>query len=208
MNITISVVRYRNSVTQGGAYVLVNGERAIEFGENIQLIKPGEKFYGENIDGYASTISDAEFIRGFCKRDEFQKYLSEAVEKEKDKARTLKTIDPRIVECAERLGWQVEKFDDGMVEFKNSSPAGEDISFTVSAENAEQEIYATYEGFDVDEHIEMLVDAKRGGLAGVPSIRRLVEDAEAISDMLEQFAEAIVICMEKKQKTTGDGGKE
>ena len=47
-----------------------------------------------------------------------------------------------------------------------------------------------------------------GGLAGVPSIRRLVEDAEAISDMLEQFAAAIVICMEKKQKTTGDGGKE
>ena len=175
MNITISVVRYRNSVTQGGAYVLINGERVIEFGENIQLIKPGEKFYGENIDGYASTISDAEFIRGFCKRDEFQKYLSEAVEKEKDKARTL---------------------------------AGEDISFTVSAENAEQEIYANYEGFDVDEHIEMLVDAKRGGLAGVPSIRRLAEDAEAISDMLEQFAEAIVICMEKKQKTTGDGGKE
>ena len=95
MNITISVVRYRNSVTQGGAYVLVNGERVIEFGENIQLIKPGEKFYGENIDGYASTISDAEFIRGFCKRDEFQKYLSEAVEKEKDKVRTLKTIDPQ-----------------------------------------------------------------------------------------------------------------
>lgn len=27
MNITISVVRYRNSVTQGGAYVLINGER-------------------------------------------------------------------------------------------------------------------------------------------------------------------------------------
>ena len=192
MNITISVVRYRNSVTQGGAYVLINGERVFEFGENIQLIKPGEKFYGENIDGYASTISDAEFIRGFCKRDEFQKYLSEAVEKEKDKARTLKTIDPRIVECAERLGWRIEKFDDGMVEFKNSSPAGEDIGFTVNAENAKNEIYDYYDNFDVDDHIEMWVKAKENGVAGVPSVRRLVEDAEAISDMLKELAGAVI----------------
>ena len=66
MNITISVVRYRNSVTQGGAYVLVNGERVIEFGENIQLIKPGEKFYGENIDGYDKPFKDVteQFMKG------------------------------------------------------------------------------------------------------------------------------------------------
>lgn len=28
-----------------------------------------------------------------------------------------------------------------------------------------------YEGFDVDEHIEMWVEAKRSGTSGVPSIR-------------------------------------
>ncbi len=37
----------------------------------------------------------------------------------------------------------------------------------------------------------MWVKAKENGVAGVPAIRRLVEDAEAISEMLKELAGAV-----------------
>lgn len=67
----------------------------------------------------------------------------------------------QIRQTIEDLGWRIIKCGDGTVELEKSSPAGENISFTVSAENAEQEIYANYEGFDVDEHTETEVRNER-----------------------------------------------
>lgn len=98
----------------------------------------------------------------------------------------------KIKEITERLGWKVNKNDDGTVEFRNYSPAGEDISFTVNANEAAKEIYEYYNDFDVDEHVEMWVEAKENGVSGVPDTRRLVEDAEDISEMLEELAGAIM----------------
>ena len=46
--------------------------------------------------------------------------------------------------------------------------------------------------FDTEEHIKMLIYAKDNGLSGVPSIRELVEDADAIRDMLKELAEAVM----------------
>ena len=46
-------------------------------------------------------------------------------------------------------------------------------------------------GFDVDEHIEMWIEAKRSGTNGVPSARELVHDAEAIDKMLDELADAL-----------------
>lgn len=98
----------------------------------------------------------------------------------------------KIKEIAERLGWEVDERDDGTVELCNYSPAGEDISFTVNAKEAAKEIYECYNGFDVDEHIEMWIEARENGVPGVPSTRRLVEDAEDISEMLKELAGAVM----------------
>lgn len=98
----------------------------------------------------------------------------------------------KIKEIAERLGWKVEECDDGTVEFRKYSPAGEDFSFTVNAKEAAKEIYEYYDGFDVDEHIEMWIEARKSGVPGVPSTRELVQDAEDISEMLKELAGAVI----------------
>lgn len=98
----------------------------------------------------------------------------------------------KIKEIAERLGWKVNENNDGTVDFCNYSPAGEDISFTVNANEAAKEIYEYYDNFDVDEHIEMWIEARENGVSGVPSTHRLVEDAEDISEMLKELAGAVI----------------
>ena len=97
-----------------------------------------------------------------------------------------------IKKIAERLGWRVDEYDDGTVEFSQCSPAGEDFSFTVNAKEAAKEIYEYYDDFDMDEHIEMWIEARENGVIGVPSTRQLVEDAEDISEMLKELACAVM----------------
>lgn len=98
----------------------------------------------------------------------------------------------KIKEIAERLGWRVDEYDDGTVEFSQYSPAGEDFSFVVNAEEAEKEIYEFCNDFDVDEHVEMWIEARKSGTPGVPSTRQLVEDAEDISEMLKELVDAVM----------------
>lgn len=98
----------------------------------------------------------------------------------------------KIKEIAERLEWEVVEYDDGMVDFRKYSPAGEDFNFTVNAKEAAKEICEYYNCFDVDEHIEMWIEARENGVRGVPSTRRLVEDAEDISEMLKELADAVM----------------
>ena len=98
----------------------------------------------------------------------------------------------KIKEIAERLGWRVGEYDDGTVDFSKYSPAGEDFSFTVNAKEAEKEIYEFYNDFDVDEHVEMWIEARKSGTPGVPSTRELVEDAEDIYKMLKELASAVI----------------
>ena len=93
----------------------------------------------------------------------------------------------KIIKTSEALGWSVE--DDGdAVSFYQYSPAGEDFRFTVGKGNIIEEVkeYAAY--FDIDEHIEMWIEAKRNGVSGVPSTRELVHDAEDIDSMLQELA--------------------
>ena len=60
----IEVKRTRGSVTQGMVYVHINGENVCSFGDTIEIIAPGQKYYGENIGGWASTKPDSAFIKG------------------------------------------------------------------------------------------------------------------------------------------------
>ena len=64
MEIKITVERRRGSVTQGMVDVLINGEKVMDFGDTIELLKPGEKYYGPNIGGYASKTPDIAFVLG------------------------------------------------------------------------------------------------------------------------------------------------
>lgn len=74
--------------------------------------------------------------------------------------------------------------EDGTADVEFWSPAGEDMYFTVDIENFAHNIYEEYDNFDIDEHIEMWIEARKSGV----SIRRLCQDAEDISDFLGNFA--------------------
>ena len=95
------------------------------------------------------------------------------------------------IEICEGLGWRAKKLDDGDVELESYSPAGEDLVIYVSQKNFVNDIEEYAENFDIDEHIEMWIEAKRNGVRGVPSARELVEDAYAIQKMLNELAEAL-----------------
>jgi len=64
ITLRFEVRRNRPSVTQGSATVYINGEEAITFGDDIELIREGERYYGPIIGGWASKKPDAGFICG------------------------------------------------------------------------------------------------------------------------------------------------
>lgn len=100
-------------------------------------------------------------------------------------------LSENLIAACESLGWTVREYDDGSAELSQYSPAGEDFSLCVETENFAEEIRSYYEDFDPEEHAEMWIEAKRNGVGGIPSIRRLIEDADAIDSMLEDLAIAV-----------------
>ena len=64
ITLRIEVRRVRMSATQGEAAVYINGSKIIQFGDKIEMIAPGEKYYGPLIGDWASKKDDAGFIRG------------------------------------------------------------------------------------------------------------------------------------------------
>ena len=104
--------------------------------------------------------------------------------------------DEKILEVIETLGWWYtvdEKKE--YIDIGQYSPAGEDFFFTVEINNLGQNIIDFCYGFDVDEHIEMWIEARRNGVSGVPSTRELVEDAESIAEMLNELATKVLEVM-------------
>lgn len=104
-----------------------------------------------------------------------------------------------IIDRAETLGWSVheeteEKTQHHFFEFQQESPAGEDFSFYIEAKSPDELIHLIFEyaeDFDSEEHAEMWIQAKKSGVSGVPSIKTLVEDADAIQEMLDKLADAM-----------------
>ena len=103
----------------------------------------------------------------------------------------MKHLPKKLREVCENLDWRVIKCEDGTVELETFSPAGEDVVVSVPMKNFPEEIQAYYNDFDPEEHAEMWIEAKRNGVGGVPSIRCLIEDADAIDSMLEDLAIAV-----------------
>lgn len=100
-------------------------------------------------------------------------------------------MNKKQVKICERLGWLVDRCDNGEVELRNCSPTGEDLNFTVDAKGFAENVAECASNFDVDEHVEMWVAAKHGGTSGIPSVTELVEDAKAIAGMLNELAAAL-----------------
>lgn len=91
-------------------------------------------------------------------------------------------------------GWHCEERN--YIELEKYSPAGEDFSMIIDFDmdspiNSFLENLKEYsEDFDVDEHVEMWIPSR--GKRGCPeSISELVEDAEAIKDMIFELWDAL-----------------
>ncbi len=109
-----------------------------------------------------------------------------------------------IWEAIEGIGWKVER-NGNVVTLGNYSPAGEELYETLyldAEKDIPKQLYDLYDNFDEEEHITMWVNAKQNGVSGVPSIQRLVHDAEDITDMyIELFTtayEKYSLCKEAK----------
>ena len=82
MVLTFTVKRRRFSVTQAEADVYCNGELVTSFGDNPEIIEPGEKYYGILAGSWASKTPDAKFIHAtlFHKYDDLY-HVSNGVQK-------------------------------------------------------------------------------------------------------------------------------
>lgn len=104
----------------------------------------------------------------------------------------MKKIKEQYLDVLEKYGWAVSSYtDDGRVELEKYSPAGEDFSICVGVDNLPAEVREYAADFDIDEHIEMWIEARKNGVSGVPSTRELVKDAEDIDKMLQELATAL-----------------
>lgn len=87
----------------------------------------------------------------------------------------------------EKNGFMVQKFDDYW-HISQFTPAGEDWAYEVETLG---EMVKIAEGFDPEEEFEMWIEAKRGGVAGVPKIPELWQDQlwkqETLNKVLEDI---------------------
>lgn len=77
------------------------------------------------------------------------------------------SLNPKHREICESLDWTIREYDDGTVEVCQASPAGEDFFFTANIEDFPREVERYADDFDPDEHIEMWIEARKHGTAGV-----------------------------------------
>lgn len=90
----------------------------------------------------------------------------------------------------EQLGWQVLT-EENEIMLSQFSPAGEDFFFYADKKRFAESITEYAEDFDADEHAEMWVKNMHT-VKGVPqSIRTLIDDADAIKQMLTELSEQI-----------------
>lgn len=108
----------------------------------------------------------------------------------------------RLLGKAEEMDWSydvwIEPTQNNRVyaELGKYSPAGEDFSMIVDFDIENQavtfidDLRSCYENFDPDEHAEMWIPSR--GKGGCPSsIRRLIEDADAIDEMIKELLDAL-----------------
>ena len=92
----------------------------------------------------------------------------------------------------ENEGWVVADEGDQYL-ISKYSPAGEDFGFTIekgTSEEMSERIIDYVNDFDADEHAKMWIDNRQTN--GVPqSIRDLIDDADAIKEMLLELQDVV-----------------
>lgn len=112
----------------------------------------------------------------------------------------------QVLDTMTSLGWSYTETDysgnEGGYEFENWSPAGEDLILDANygskdlsddekGKNLIEDIVSYCDNFDVDDHVEMWLEA-RDSVRGVPqSARTLVEDAEDIEEMYQEIVKEL-----------------
>ena len=104
----------------------------------------------------------------------------------------MKELEQKYIDILESMSWNVSSYtDDGRVELEWYTPAGEDFNICVEVDNFPDAVAKYAADFDVDEHIELHILARRSGVSGIPSARELVHDAEYIDKYLQELAAAL-----------------
>lgn len=148
-----------------------------------------------------------------AKAEEFAQNLLESLtvlaeEKEKPELVVVHTMD-ELKTYIESKGWKVDNCgfgnDEVGWEVSQYSPAGEDFVFYLQHNNDVEEAVSLLKkyayNFDEEEHIAMYIKAGENGLEGVPSAKKLVEDAAEIQAMLDDLADGVNWC---EQSTVGE----
>ncbi len=110
--------------------------------------------------------------------------------------KTISTIED-LKQAIEDIGWDVYESDvfsnTKCWEISQFSPAGENFTFSIhhhsDVEEIIHEIDEYVSSFDIDEHVEMWIDAKKSGVKGIPSTSELVNDAKEIKEMLDGLSD-------------------
>lgn len=99
-------------------------------------------------------------------------------------------LNDKIIAILEDSGWGISE-DENKIYIETHSPAGEHLIITLCKEKLIEDLKEYYIDFDPEEHVEELIIAKHNGLQGVPSVRTLIEDADAIKEMLGKLVSAL-----------------
>ena len=108
-------------------------------------------------------------------------------------------MNKALKRVCENLDWTVREYEED-IELAKYSPAGEDFFFSVSKDNFLTEVINYAEDFDADEHAEMWVENMHTVKEVPQSIRTLIEDADAIKEMLLELATKLSIRSKKYAK--------
>ncbi len=98
-------------------------------------------------------------------------------------------MNEQIKKRIEDLGWRVNS--DTCIEIWTDT-AGRDVVIECNNPGELKETISNYRnGYDIDEEVEMFLEAKRNGLKGVPDVRTLVKDCEEVEELYDKLWDAV-----------------
>ena len=118
---------------------------------------------------------------------------------------------PALERCAwaiwNKSGWELGDYD-GCFVIHAESEAGEDLDeytdIRVDDPEALDKLHkhfrSWYECFDIDDHVRLWLEAKENGVAGVPDVVTLVDDARSIKTTLDKVDWALTCVLKDQQR--------
>lgn len=101
-------------------------------------------------------------------------------------------MERKYIDICKRLGWTVQEFEDGAVDIRKHTPAGEDFLIEdLTAADFVADVKAYVADFDQEDHVEKWAEQRRNGRENLPTVRELVKDARAIKKMLKELMAAL-----------------